>query len=66
MPGQRARTTDDETYDSADRVTSTGYAYDTQGDITTTPSANAGGTGNLTASYYANDMLASQTQNGQP
>jgi RHS repeat-associated protein len=51
-------------YDSADRVTSTGYAYDTQGDITTTPSADAGGSGNLTAAYYSDNMLASQTQNG--
>jgi RHS repeat-associated protein len=52
-------------YDSADRVTNSGYTYDTQGDITTTPAADAGGAGNLTATYYANDMLASQTQNGQ-
>lgn len=52
-------------YDSADRITDTGYTYDTQGDITTTPSAGAGGNGNLTATYYANNMLASQTQNGQ-
>jgi RHS repeat-associated protein len=51
-------------YDSADRDTSTGYAYDTQGDITTTPSADAGGSGNLAATYYANNMLASQTQSG--
>jgi YD repeat-containing protein len=52
-------------YDSADRDTSTGYAYDTQGDITTTPSADAGGSSNLTAAYYANDMLASQAQGSQ-
>lgn len=57
-------TTTSWTYDSADRITSTGYTYDTQGDITTTPSADANGSGNLTATYYANDMLASQTQNG--
>jgi RHS repeat-associated protein len=57
--------TTNHTYDSADRVTNTGYTYDTQGDITTTPAADAGGSGNLTATYYANDMLASQTQNGQ-
>jgi RHS repeat-associated protein len=53
-----------ETYDSADRSINVGYIYDTQGDITTTPSADAGGAGNLTAAYYANGMLASQTQNG--
>jgi RHS repeat-associated protein len=52
-------------YDPADRLTNTGYTYDTQGDITTIPSSDAGGNGNLTATYYANNMLASQTQNGQ-
>jgi RHS repeat-associated protein len=52
-------------YDSADRLTNTGYTYDSQGDITTTPSSDAGGSGNLTATYYANDMLGSQSQNGQ-
>lgn len=57
--------TEDYSYDPADRITSTGYTYDTQGDITTTPSADAGGSGDLTASYYANDMLASQNQDGQ-
>jgi len=30
-------TTTTESYDSADRATNSGYAYDTQGDITTTP-----------------------------
>ena len=49
-------------YDSADRDTNAGYAYNTQGDITTTPSADAGGSGNLTAAYNANDMLASHAQ----
>lgn len=59
-------------YDSADRLlsstaggTTSPYGYDTQGDITTTPSADAGGNGTLTATYYANGMLASQAQNGQ-
>lgn len=50
------------TYDSADRLISTGYAYDTAGRITTTPSIDAGGAGDLTATYDANDMIASQTQ----
>jgi RHS repeat-associated protein len=57
-------TTTTEAYDSADRATNSGYAYDTQGDITSTPSADGGGSGNLSATYYANDMLAAQTQNG--
>ncbi|MFF4507630.1 RHS repeat-associated core domain-containing protein [Streptomyces sp. NPDC001401] len=51
-------------YDAADRITDAGYTYDTLGDITTTPSADAGGSGDLTAGYYANGMLASQTQAG--
>jgi RHS repeat-associated protein len=55
-------TTTATTYDSADRDTNAGYAYDTQGDVITTPSADAGGTGNLTATYYSDDMLASQAQ----
>ena len=56
-------------YDTADRLqssttagTTSTYAYDTQGDITTTPSVDAGGSGNLTASYFANGMLDTQTQ----
>lgn len=57
-------TTTSSAYDSADRATNTGYTFDTQGDITSTPSADAGGTGSLTATYYANNMLASQAQNG--
>jgi YD repeat-containing protein len=59
-----AASTASTSYDSADRDTNAGYAYNTQGDITTTPAADAGGT-SLTASYYANDMLASQAQGSQ-
>jgi YD repeat-containing protein len=58
-------TTENYTYDSADRLNNSGYTYNTQGDITTTPSVDAGGTADLTATYYANDMLASQTQAGK-
>jgi RHS repeat-associated protein len=58
-------TTTSYTYDSADRLTDSGYTFDTQGDITSAPSADSGGNGSLTATYYANDMLASQTQDGQ-
>ncbi|MGW1562866.1 RHS repeat-associated core domain-containing protein [Streptomyces sp. NPDC002144] len=56
--------TENHAYDAADRVTDAGFTYDTLGDITTTPSVNAGGSGDLTATYYANGMLASQTQAG--
>ncbi|MBR7833794.1 hypothetical protein KDL01_10990 [Actinospica durhamensis] len=63
----------DETYayDSADRLASTtesgttsAYTYDTQGDVTTTPSADAGGSGSLTATYYADGLLDTQSQAG--
>lgn len=66
-----AATTEDYSYDAADRLESTtesgatgNYSYDTQGDVTTTPSVDAGGSGNLTATYYANGMLDTQTQAG--
>lgn len=50
-------------YDSGDRLTGTGYGYDTQGNLTAAPgTANNGGS--LTASYYANGMLAGQNQSG--
>ncbi|MET7694889.1 RHS repeat-associated core domain-containing protein [Streptomyces sp. NPDC005483] len=57
-------TAESHAYDAADRITDTGYTYDTLGDITTTPSVDAGGSSNLTAGYFANGMLASQTQAG--
>ncbi|WP_370093096.1 RHS repeat-associated core domain-containing protein [Streptacidiphilus sp. MAP12-20] len=56
--------TNSHTYDSADRITDTGFAYDTQGNVTTTPSAYAGGIGDLSATYFSNNMVASQTQAG--
>ncbi|MGW1163766.1 RHS repeat-associated core domain-containing protein, partial [Streptomyces sp. NPDC002513] len=56
-------------YDGADRLLSTTlggttstYAYDTQGNTTTTPAADAGSSGNLTATYNANNTIATQTQ----
>jgi RHS repeat-associated protein len=57
-------TTEAYSYDAADRLTNSGYSYDTQGDTTATPSVDAGGTGDATASYFANSMLASQDQGG--
>ncbi|MFG2129795.1 RHS repeat-associated core domain-containing protein [Streptomyces sp. NPDC048751] len=57
-------TTENHTYDAADRITDAGFTYDTLGDITTTPSVDAGGSGALTAGFYANGMLASQAQAG--
>jgi RHS repeat-associated protein len=66
-----ATTTEDYSYDAADRLESTtqggttaDYTYDTQGDITTTPSVDAGSSGALTATYYADGLLDTQTQAG--
>ncbi|MFC1431562.1 DNRLRE domain-containing protein [Streptacidiphilus sp. N1-3] len=59
-----AGTSTTHSYDSADRVTDTGYSYDTDGNTTTTPAADTAGGGDLTATYYVNDMLAGQTQGG--
>jgi RHS repeat-associated protein len=57
------------TYDSADRLASTTiagttspYTYDTQGDVTSTPAADADGAGALSAAYYGNGMVNTQTQ----
>ena len=58
-------TTETNSLDAADRLTNTGYGYDAWGRTTTVPSADAGGTGNLSISYYANDMVAGMIQNGQ-
>ncbi|MFI5935066.1 RHS repeat-associated core domain-containing protein [Actinoplanes sp. NPDC051494] len=50
-------------YDTADRVTSSGYTYDDLGRTLTVPAADAGsGAGDVTNTYYANDMVRSITQ----
>jgi RHS repeat-associated protein len=50
-------------YDLADRLTSSGVVYDSFGRMTTVPASHSGG-GTLQTSYYVNDMVRSQTQNG--
>jgi RHS repeat-associated protein len=50
-------------YDQADRLKESGIAYDELGRITNLPGSLAGGK-ELTTSYFANDMVASQSQNG--
>jgi RHS repeat-associated protein len=50
-------------YDSADRLLATGLTYDNFGRITSLPATYAGGK-TLTTSYFANDMVATQSQNG--
>lgn len=52
------------TYDSAGRITNTGYTYDRLGRTLTTPQSDAGpsAAGALTATYHADDMVASLGQ----
>ena|GEM_PF-1215815 len=68
-PAGSGGTTVNDTFDTADRITSTGYSYDNFGRTLTLPAAglaNNGTTsgGQLTVGYYANDMVATQTQAG--
>lgn len=57
-------TTQSNTFDDADRVTNSGYAYDAFGRITSAPAADTGGSTAFTASYYVNDLARSITQDG--
>ncbi|HET7417080.1 MAG TPA: RHS repeat-associated core domain-containing protein [Solirubrobacterales bacterium] len=50
-------------YDSADRLLAGGLIYDSFGRITKLPGSLAGGK-ELTTSYFADDMVASQSQGG--
>ncbi len=54
-------------YDTADRLTDPGIAYNPLGDITTLPAADAEANAEhpLTNTYYTNNQVASQTQNEQ-
>ncbi|HMI82261.1 MAG TPA: DNRLRE domain-containing protein [Solirubrobacterales bacterium] len=56
-------TTQSYEYDSADRLLASGLSYDSFGRITSLPGAYAGGS-TLATSYFANDMVASQSQGG--
>ncbi|HEX5853211.1 MAG TPA: RHS repeat-associated core domain-containing protein [Solirubrobacteraceae bacterium] len=51
-------------YDTGDRLNETGVSYDTFGNTTSLPAADAGGSA-LTSTYYVNNRAASLTQNGQ-
>jgi YD repeat-containing protein len=57
-------TTEKHTYDEADRLNDANVTYNPFGDITVLPAADAGGA-ELTNSYYVDNQLASQTQNGE-
>jgi RHS repeat-associated protein len=57
-------TTESHTYDEADRLSDAGVAYEPFGNTTTLPAADAGGT-ELTSTYYSDNQVATQTQNGE-
>jgi YD repeat-containing protein len=57
-------TTQNYSYDTADRLNDAGIAYDNFGNITTLPAAAAGGN-TVTSTYYQNNTVASQGQAGQ-
>jgi RHS repeat-associated protein len=61
-PGDAGNTTTYD-YDDADRLTGTGVDYDTFGRITRLAGYYAGGA-QLTSSYYVNDLVQSQDQDG--
>jgi streptogramin lyase len=51
-------------YDEADRLTGTGIAYETFGNVTKLPAPDAGGH-ELTSSYYVDGQTYTQAQNGE-
>lgn len=59
-----ATVTESNTYDAAGRIRNSGYTYDTLGRTLTTPQVDAGSdaAGALTATYHADDMVASLSQ----
>ncbi len=57
-------TVENHSYDEADRLTDTGIAYDTFGNTTKLPAADAGGS-ELLSTFYVDNELASQEQNGE-
>ena len=56
-------TTKSYSYDTGDRLVGASITYDNWGRITNLPSAYSGG-GTLTTSYYSNDLVQSQSQDG--
>jgi hypothetical protein len=58
--------TEAHTYDAANRLVDTGVAYEAFGNTTKLPGADAGGPEMaVTTSYYVDNQVASQTQNGK-
>ena len=52
------------TYNYADRITSKGFVYDPWGRQVTVPASHSGG-GDLSMTYYTNDMTRTSTQDGK-
>jgi RHS repeat-associated protein len=65
--GTSSETQEPHIYDTADRLADPGISYNTFGDITALPAADAGAATNdeLTSTYYVDNQLASQTQEGE-
>ena len=57
-------TTQTSTYDNGDRIVDSGFVYDMWGRLTKVPSSHSGG-GELSMSYYVNDMTRTSTQDGK-
>jgi RHS repeat-associated protein len=53
------------TYDTADRIGSSGWTWDYFGRATAAPAADSGGTGALTAAYYVDDHVRQLTLDGR-
>ncbi len=62
--GGSSETKETHTYDTADRLADAGTKYSEFGNITNLSAADAGGS-ELTSSYYTDNQLATETQNGQ-
>ncbi|MEU1731182.1 DNRLRE domain-containing protein [Streptosporangium sp. NPDC020145] len=58
-------TTRSSVFDAADRIVDAGYVYDAFGRTTKIPADQVRGSGELQATYHANDMVASLDQGGQ-
>jgi RHS repeat-associated protein len=52
------------TYDAADRITGTGFRYDSWGRLLEVPASHSGG-GALAMTYYVNDMTRTSVQDGK-
>ena len=55
--GSGTPTTRTLTYDTADRISSTGWTWDEFGRATAVPAADSGGTGALASAYYSNNRV---------